>query len=72
MLTYGYEKGSTSGNEIFYFSLLSLSLFLVLFLFPFPFLLIRIRLRADALERGRVFFSCCGVCVFVFLRKDNT
>lgn len=50
-----------------------LSSVLVLVPCPVPF---RIRLRADALELGRVFFSCCGVCmcvfVFVFLRKDNT
>lgn len=66
-ITYGYEKGSTSGNEIFrsLVFLLPCPLSLVLFLFPFPFLLIRIRLRADALELGRVFFSCCGVCVCV-------
>lgn len=69
------RRGSTSGNESFYFfsSILPCPLSLVLFLF----LPIRIRLRADALELGRVFFSCCGVCmcvfvfVFVFLRKDD-
>lgn len=65
-LPYGYEKGSTSGNEK-YFDFFS-SFCPVLVPCPVPFLPIRIRLRADALELGGWFFSCCGVCVYVCVR----
>lgn len=65
--TYGYEKGSTSGNEK-YFDFFS-SFCPVLVPCPVPFLPIRIRIRADALELGEgVFFRVAVyVCVFVCL-----
>lgn len=64
-IPYGYEKGSTSGNEniLFYFLPSALSLVPC----PVPFLT-----DPDPLTRWRVFFRVAVyVCVFVFLRKDN-
>lgn len=68
-ITYGYEKGSTSGNEIFrsLFFLLPCPLSLVLFLFGSAYALTRWSLVECFSFRVAVY-----VCVFVFLRKDNT
>lgn len=69
------RRVALAGMKIFLFLFFHSALSLVPC--PVPFLPIRIRIRADALELGEVFFSCCGVCmyvclfVFVFLRKDN-
>lgn len=63
-ITYGYEKGSTSGNEIFYFSLLSLSLFLVLFLFGSAYALTRWSLVECFFFVLRCMYACVSVGVF--------
>lgn len=61
-ITYGYEKGSTSGNENISFSLLSLSLSLVLFLFGSAYALTRWSL-VECFFRVAVYVCVC-VCVF--------